>query len=293
MTLPGPGRFPYSAIVDRPDFDWPGGKRLAVYIALNLEHFAFGEGLGAELAPGGPQPDVLNWAWREYGNRVGVWRMLDLFRQYEIPLAILVNSEIYDHCPEVMDAFRARGDEVVGHGRANAERQGILSEAEENTLIKESTGVLTEQEGRPPKGWLGPWIPESAITPDLLEENGYEYVLDWCMDDQPIWMKTRSGGRILSIPYAQELNDIPQIVARKLEGEQFADMVVSGFKRQMMNAEKQPIIFSVCLHAYLMGQAHRLESLERILDTISRNTEKTWLTRPGDIALAFKALSAK
>ena len=291
MSLPGPGRFPYSAIVDRPDFEWPGGKRLAVYVALNLEHFAFGSGLGAELAPGGPQPDVLNWAWREYGNRVGVWRMLDLFRAYEIPLAVLVNSEIYEHCPEVMDAFRARGDEVVGHGRANAERQGVLSEAEEETLIRESTAILSEHEGRAPRGWLGPWISESSVTPDLLDEAGYEYVLDWCMDDQPIWMKTRRGGRLLSIPYAQELNDIPQIVARKIEGDQFADMVISGFHRQLTNARKQTIIFSVCLHPYLMGQAHRLDALERVLDTISRNAENSWLTRPGDIAAAFKAIS--
>src|SRR5580693_3611327 len=121
------GRYSYRPITDRPDYSWPNGRRLAVYVALNLEHFAFGEGLGAELAPGGPQPDVLNYAWRDYGNRVGVWRLLDLFADLRMPVTLLVNSAIYDYCPEVVAAFRQRGDEIVGHGRTNSERQGTLA----------------------------------------------------------------------------------------------------------------------------------------------------------------------
>lgn len=92
MQLNHHGRYSYSAITQRPDYSWPEGQRLAVYIALNLEHFTFGSGLGAELAPGGPPPDVLNYAWRDYGNRVGVWRLLELFNQLELPVALLVNS---------------------------------------------------------------------------------------------------------------------------------------------------------------------------------------------------------
>src|SRR6476659_2927208 len=110
-------RYPYSAISTRPVYDWPDGKRLAIYIGLNLEWFSFGEGLGAELAPGGPQPDVLNYAWRDYGNRVGVWRLLDLFTALDLPVSVLVNASLYDYCPEGVAAFRARGDEVVAHGR--------------------------------------------------------------------------------------------------------------------------------------------------------------------------------
>src|SRR6187401_83788 len=117
-------RYPYSPISSRPVYDWPGGKRLAVYIGLNLEWFSFGGGLGAELAPGGPQPDVLNYAWRDWGNRVGVFRLADLFDELSLPASVLVNSRIYAECPGLMDVFRARGDEVVGHGRTNAERQG-------------------------------------------------------------------------------------------------------------------------------------------------------------------------
>jgi len=117
------GRYDYRPIKGRKSYEWPGGKRLAVYLGLNLEHFAFGEGLGAELAPGGPQPDVLNFAWRDYGNRVGAWRMLDLFEALKFPASVLVNSSLYDYCPELVQAYAKRGDEIVGHGRTNSERQ--------------------------------------------------------------------------------------------------------------------------------------------------------------------------
>ena len=130
MNLPTHGRYGYSGIAHRPVYDWPDGKRLAVYIAVNLEHFAFGEGLGAELAPGGPQPDVLNFAWRDYGNRVGAWRMLELFDALALPCAVLLNTVLYDYAPSLVAAQRARSDEFVGHGRTNSERQGVLPEAD-------------------------------------------------------------------------------------------------------------------------------------------------------------------
>ena len=123
------GRFDYSAIVNRPAFRWPEGRGLAVYIALNLEHFAYGEGLGISYSPGIPHPNTYNWAWREYGNRVGVWRLLELFDRLHLPVSLLLNSEVYDHCPEVVAAFRQRGDEVPGHGRTNSEHQNNFDEA--------------------------------------------------------------------------------------------------------------------------------------------------------------------
>ena len=165
--LPDHGRFPYAAIHDRPAFAWPGGARLACYIAINLEHFAFGEGLGAELAPKHGQPDVLNWSWREYGNRVGVWRLLDLLDALNLPCAALVNAAIYDHCPTVPAAFAARGDEIVAHGRTNSERQGELDEPAERALIEETTAVMTRAAGKAPRGWLGPWISQSGVTPPI------------------------------------------------------------------------------------------------------------------------------
>ena len=135
-ALRGHGRFDYSAIVDRPDFSWPQGKRLAVYLALNLEHFSFGDGLGASLAPPQPQPDVLNHAWREYGNRVGAWRMLELFDELRLPVAALVNTALLDHCPALVQACVTRGYEIVGHGHTNAQRQGEMGQDEEARLLR-------------------------------------------------------------------------------------------------------------------------------------------------------------
>src|SRR5690242_10410284 len=146
MPIRAHDRYPYSPISGRATYDWPGGKRLAVYIAINLEWFSFGEGLGAELAPGGPQPDVLNYAWRDYGNRVGVWRLLELFDSLKIPVAVITNSEIYDYCPQVLAAFRARGDEMVAHGRSNSERPGVLSEQAERALIAGVTATMSDAE---------------------------------------------------------------------------------------------------------------------------------------------------
>lgn len=290
MLLERHDRYPFSAIRDRADFSWPGGKRLAVYIGLNLECFAFGQGLGAELAPGGPQPDVLNYAWRDYGNRVGVWRMLDLLDALSLPCTVLANSLIYDEAPGVIEAFRARGDEIAGHGRTNAERQGTLSETDERILIDEATRTIAAREGQPPKGWLGPWISESAVTPDLLQETGYEYLLDWCHDDQPVWMATRKG-RILSIPYPQELNDIPQIVGRKKEGDAFADMIIDAFDVMQEESHRHPRVMGIALHAYLMGHPHRMKHLHRALAHIRDMAgPETWITTAGAINTAFRAL---
>ena len=178
MKLPTHDRYDYVPLRGRPDYSWPDDRRLAVYFALNLEHFAFGEGLGAELVIPGPQPDVLNYAWRDYGNRVGAWYMLDLFDDLQLPMAALVNTSMYDHAPQLVAACRARGDEIVGHGHTNAVRQGVLGEAEERQLIETVTRRIAAEEGRPPEGWLGPWISQSHVTPDLLTHAGYRYQLD-------------------------------------------------------------------------------------------------------------------
>ncbi len=292
VTLPSHGRYDYIPIAGRKTYDWPNGKRLAVYLGLNLEHFAFGEGLGAELAPGGPQPDILNFAWRDYGNRVGAWRMLDLFERLRMPASVLVNTAMDDYAPQLVAAFRARGDEILGHGRTNSERQSVLDEAAERTLIEESTARIAKEEGKPPQGWLGPWIAESKVTPDLLAEAGYTYVLDWCMDDQPIWLRARGGKRILAVPYPQEVNDIPAIAARKGGGEEFADMIVDTFDEMLEQAKDGPLVLGIALHAYLVGQPHRLRHLRRALAHISAYREQVWITTSGAIALHCAGLPA-
>ncbi|MEM7742680.1 MAG: polysaccharide deacetylase family protein [Pseudomonadota bacterium] len=287
--LPHHGRYDYASIAGRPDFDWPGGRRLAVYLGMNLECFSFGEGLGAELAPGGPQPDVLNYAWRDYGNRVGAVRMLELFERMELPVTVLVNSYLYDEAPGLIEAYRAQGHEIAGHGRTNAERQGVLDEAGERALIAEATTEITRREGVAPKGWLGPWISQSRVTPDLLHEAGYEYLLDWCHDDQPTWMTTRQG-RILSIPYPQELNDIPQIVGRKREGSEFADMIIDAFDVMLEESARRPLVMGIALHGYLMGPPHRFKHLARALAHLKAAGDAVWWTTAGEINDHYRSL---
>ena len=276
------GRYAYTPITQRADYTWPGGKRLAVYIGLNLEHFAFSEGLGAELAPGGPQPDVLNYAWRDYGNRVGVWRMRDMFDALDMPVSVLANSAMYAYAPDLMTAFRDRGDEVVGHGRTNSERQSVLDRDQEAELIAEATEILTGAEKVAPKGWLSPWIAESLQTPDLLAKAGYGYTLNWCMDDQPIWMQT-STGRLLAIPYPQEVNDIPSIVARKDGAADFADMIIDNFDEMLEQSSQQPLVMGIALHPYLVGQPYRIRHLRRALTHIANRRDEIWLTHSGAI----------
>jgi allantoinase len=280
--LAGHDRYDYVPITKRPDYNWPNGARLAVYIGLNLEHFAFGEGLGAEIAPGGPQPDVLNYAWRDYGNRVGAWRMLEMFNAMNMPVSVLANTAMYDYAPELMAAYRARGDEVVGHGRSNSERQSVLAPADEAQLIAAATARIVQAEGAAPKGWLSPWIAESRVTPDLLVEAGYGYTLNWCMDDQPVWMRTRAG-RLLALPYPQEVNDIPSIVARKDGAAQFAEMIIDNFDEMLEQSTAQPLVCGIALHPYLVGQPYRLRHLRRALNHLQRHREQIWLCHAGEI----------
>jgi allantoinase len=278
------GRFGYEAIHARQDHAWPEGRRLAVYIGLNLEHFSFGEGLGAALAPPQPQPDVLNYGWREYGNRVGGWRLLDLLDELRLPCAALVNTALLDHCPDLVRAFAARGDEIVGHGHTNAQRQGEMSEADELALLRYCRERLANEVNAVPAGWLSPWISESVHTPDLLAEAGYRYTLNWCHDDQPTRMRTRGGEGLWAIPYPQELNDIPAVMARLMTGKEFADMVVDNFDEMLRQSDHQPLVMGIALHPYIVGQPHRLLHLRKALAHIAATaSERTWWTTPGRI----------
>jgi allantoinase len=275
------GRYLYSAITRRPDYSWPDGRRVAVYIGFNIEHFEFGAGLGAALGPKSSEPDVLNFSWRDYGNRVGVWRCLELFEDLKLPVGALINTAIYDYCPEVIEAFVKRGDELIGHGHTNSERQGDMKEEDEAALLLACRDRIWKESKAEVQGWLSPWISESLVTPDLLQETGYRYTLNWCHDDQPVEFETRKG-KLWSIPYPQELNDIPMIVARRMDGRDFADLVVDNFDEMLAQSERQPLVMGIALHPYLVGQPYRLRHLRRALRHIA--VEKSaWFTTPGRI----------
>jgi len=284
-ALPTNRRFDYVPITRRPDYRWPNGARLAVYIGFNIEHFAFGEGLGAKIGPVSPEPDVLNYSWREYGNRIGVWRCLELFDELALPTGAIINTALYDHCPEVVRACVARGDELIAHGHSNATRQAELGEEGERALLISCRQRIEQESGQVPAGWLSPWISESHTTPDLLAETGYAYTLNWCHDDQPVAMQTRSGQRLWSLPYPQEVNDIPMIIARQMDGKDFAQLIIDNFDEMLQQAQRQPLVMGIALHPYLVGQPYRLRHLRRALQHVvaARDRGEIWIATPGAI----------
>jgi len=283
-------RYEYQPIVDRKDYSWPEGKRLAVYIALNVESYSFGEGMIEELLPAGPRPDVLNYSWCDYGNRVGVWRLRELLDEFALPVTLLVNSNVYSRAPQIVTAFRERGDEIACHGRTNSERQAGLSREEESRLIFEATSTVTQHEGRHPGGWLGPWISETYATPDLLKAAGYRYLLDWCCDDQPIWLKTESGP-LLSIPYPQEINDSSSVIGRFASASDFADMIVDQLDEMNLQSKSQPLVMGIALHSHISGQPFRLRHLRRALQHIANTEHGHWMARAGEIAEHFERVT--
>jgi peptidoglycan/xylan/chitin deacetylase (PgdA/CDA1 family) len=290
--LPTHGRFDYLPITRRADHAWPNGARLAVYLGFNLEHFAFGEGMGACIGPMHPHPDVLNFSWREYGNRVGAWRCLELFDSLGLPSSTLLNTALYDHCPELVAASVARGDELIGHGHSNSERQADMAEADEAALLADCRERMRAESGQAPAGWLSPWISESHLTPDLLAEAGYGYTLDWCHDDQPVRMRTRSGRTLWSVPYPQELNDIPMIIARQMDAKDFATMVIDNADEMLEQARRQPLVMGLALHPYIVGQPYRLRHLRRALAHLAglRDRGEIWFTTPGEICRHMEQL---
>jgi peptidoglycan/xylan/chitin deacetylase (PgdA/CDA1 family) len=283
-------RFKYSGIKQRPKYSWPDGKRLAVYVAVNIEHFPYGVQCGVDLDRQTQPWSQRSWLWREYGNRVGEWRLIDLFDELNLPAGVIVNTENYLHCPELITAHRQRGDEMIAHGRSNAERQIDMAEDVERTMVQEVTAFMAQADGIRPAGWLSPYLTPSLVTTDLLAEAGYSYVLDWGIcDEQPFWVRSRSGP-ILSVPYPIELNDQPTVVFRHSSAADYADMIVDNFDEMLRRSEDTPLVYVISLHSFIMGQPFRLARLRRALQHVLSHRDQTWLTLPGEIARHYRSL---
>jgi peptidoglycan/xylan/chitin deacetylase (PgdA/CDA1 family) len=277
-------RFAYRSIEDRPRFRWPNGAGVAVYFALNAEHYAWDEGLVEDLVPGMTKPDVLNPSWREYGTRVGAWRLLRQFEARGLPLTILLNSALLDHAPDFVAACIRAGHEISCHGRTNSESQAGLDEAAERALIAEATSRITAATGTPPAGWLGPWLSETERTPELIRQAGYRYIMDWCADDQPFWLRT-ADGPLLALPYSQEVNDSVVIMGRQADTAVFADMVVDQVDQLIEDAKDGvALAFGIALHTGIIGQPFRRKQFARALDHIRARAGDLWITRGADIA---------
>jgi allantoinase len=283
------GRYDYSAIAKRPDYSFPDGRRLAVHFCLNLEHFSFGEGLGNDYGTNQPQPNVRSYAWRDYGNRVGAWRLLELAEAYDLPYGVLLNTALYDYCPELVAAFSDRGDEIVGHGRTNSERQIDMSMAEERACLREVSEAIERHEGKKPGGWLAPYVCQTQHTPELLKQAGYRYMMDWPLDDQPIWFRT-ADGPLLSIPYAHDLNDSLEVVTRRTSSQVLCENLIDQFDEMLAESARRPLVMGVVLHSFILGQPHRLRRFRSVVEHILRHRDRVWITRPGDICGFIESL---
>ncbi|WP_420226363.1 polysaccharide deacetylase [Pigmentiphaga litoralis] len=289
--LPQHSRYDYVPLPERKDYAWPEGKRLAFCLTTNIEWFAFGAGMGHDPAKTGEPQTHRNYSWRDYGNRIGIWRLLDLLDELDLPAAHNCNSLVYDYAPQIMDALRARGDEVVAHGRSNAENLRGLWEPDEERILREITETITQHEGAAPKGWMGSGAYETSNTLDLLKEIGYEYVMDWPMDDQPVWLRTKHGP-LLSVPYPIELNDSQVVIHRKQDAGDFCQMIIEQFDEMLEQSVKHPLVMNVSVHPYVFGQPFRLRMLRRALKHCVDHvgSDAVWWTRPRDVAAHCMAL---
>jgi peptidoglycan/xylan/chitin deacetylase (PgdA/CDA1 family) len=283
--IPQQKRYPYSPITQRRDYSWPNGKRLAFWIGQNVELYAFNAGIGNDPAKIGEPQNQRNFGWRDYGNRVGFWNLMDLYDEFKLPVSHIVNSLLYEFHPQLFDRIRARGDDIIGHGRTNAERQKGLWEIDEKRLIDDATREIIKHERKQPKGWLGAAASENATTLDLLKEAGYTYVLDWPCDDQPIWLATRSGP-ILSIPYPAELNDAASLIFRQHTGRQFAQLITDQFDEMVERSADRPMVYCLSLHPYICGQPHRIRALRDAFKYITehKHRDRVWFTRGDELA---------
>lgn len=290
--LPRQTRYAYSPITRRPDYHWPGGKRLAVYLALGIEEYIFGEGMTEDLFPGASKPDYANVSWRDYGNRVGGFRLIERARREGFPFAILLNTEVYEHAPDLVEFARSHGCEIVAHGLTNSHTLAGRGAEDEAAYLREVAEAIRRHEGAAPAGWSSPWLAHTDNTPDLLLAAGYRYVLDLGMDDQPVWLDA-TGGKLLCIPYGLEINDSSTIIGRQASATDFAQMIIDQFDEMLLQSSKYPLVFTLITHPFIIGHPYRLRALRRALAHILQHRDDLWITTVGGVNRHIRSLSRK
>jgi len=272
--------FDYSPITERPRIAWPDGKKVAVYVGLNIEHFVPGRP-STSIWPGTADlvPDALNHGWRDYGARVGVWRVIDSLDRHGLRASALLNSTVVDHYPQIVKAGRERNWAWLAHGRTNSELHTGLTIDEERRVLAEITDTIAAGTGQRPRGWLGPGLTETANTPALLAELGFRYVLDWTNDDQP-YPLTAPG--MISVPYTVELNDL-LLFPRGITGPEFLQMVRDQYEQLLADSQDSGRVLALALHPFVIGQAFRAKYLDRALEFLAAQPD-AWLATSDDIA---------
>ena len=270
-------RIAYSAISERPKLILPDGARVAVWVIVNVEEWDATQPMPRTVLPppagGSPSPDVPNWAWHEYGNRVGFWRFVKLFDEFAIPVTLAINGSAIAAYPAIVRAAVARKWEFMGHGFTQRNMQKV---ADERADVRRTREVIIEATGMPPRGWLGPGLTETWETPDILAEEGYDYVADWVLDDQPVWLTTR-GKPIINVPYTQEINDVAMIAVQHHKGSEYAERAIDQFEQIYDDAADSARVVALVAHPYLMGAPHRFKYLRRVFEAVrGKSGVKFW-----------------
>ena len=258
-------RLDYSAIARRSKLVLPDGARLVLWVIVNVEEWDPRETMPRTVltppAGGAPMPDIPNWAWHEYGNRVGFWRMIEVLDRHGIPAVLAVNGSAIARYAPIAEAALDRGWEFIGHGFTQKNMQRVTDERDD---IRKTAAAIRGFTGKTPRGWLGPGLTETWETPDLLAEEGYEYVCDWVLDDEPVWLKTRSQP-IVNIPYTQECNDVAMMLIQHHKAGEYYDRAVDQFEQLYADAAGSARIMALVVHPYIMGAPHRLKYFDRAL----------------------------
>jgi allantoinase len=256
----------YSAIVDRPPLKLPQGTRLVVWPILNVEVWEIERPMPRQTltAPTGaaPLPDLPNWAWHEYGMRVGFWRLHRTLERLRIRPTLSINGKVCESYPRVAQAARDAGWELMGHSWVQVPMHKLESERE---AIHRTLDALERLAGKRPVGWLGPGLTETYDTPDLLAEAGVKYVGDWVYDDEPTEIAT-SHGPLVTLPYPVELNDIPVLSLQHHASEAFLQRGRDAFDRLYAESAERAKFLSVAFHPYLSGVPHQIKYLEALLE---------------------------
>ncbi len=266
--------FPYQAIVDRPHIEWPNGARVAVWVIPNIEHF--------HIEIGNAAPDIRNHSRRDYGNRVGVWRIMEVLAKHDVRGTVALNAEVGRFYPRIMEEVVKLKWELMGHGLTNSVSLTGLSTDKEAAVMAEAREVI-EQWGQKMRGWLGPGLGETWHTLDLLRQHGVDYVCDWVNDDLPY----RMNNGLYSIPYSIELNDMPLFNMPSISVDDFYRRVCETFDVLYEEGERNGRVMAIALHPFLIGVPHRIRTLDRALKYIAGHG-KVWFATGSEIIDAFR-----
>jgi allantoinase len=281
-------RYEDSFIFERKSFAWPGNKTLAVWIAPNVEVWHYDSPAGTGVSPNVRNivPDVINYAWREYGMRVGLWRLADVLDAAGIKATVALNSAVCEVFPKALEEMKKRNWEFMGHGITNSESLAGLNLEKEKEVIQTVLKTIEQSTGRKPRGWLGSGLAETYNTLDILAEEGVTYCGDWNNDDQPYPMKVKKG-KLFSIPYCMEINDIPLFLRKGYTGEQYYRSVIDQFETLYADSKKQPRVMGIPLHPMIIGQPLRIKYLQRAVAHIKKH-DRVWFATGSEIIDAYE-----